>query len=134
MIITPENDYKELDDWLKDKKKIFLVCGNSIDNLKGISSKLKQISLPIVRFSEFNPNPLYDSVVKGVRLFREEFEYNGEKILVCSDGLYNNVNSSVIESILKGNDPVDRKCFQLIAFGNASGGSDNMAVVIWESK
>ncbi len=72
MIITPENDYKELDDWLKDKKTIFLVCGNSIDKLKGISSKLKQISLPIVRFSEFNPNPLYDSVVKGVKLFREE--------------------------------------------------------------
>ncbi len=72
MIITPDNDYKELDNWLKDKKKIFLVCGNSIDKLKGVSSKLKQISLPIVRFSDFNPNPLYDSVVKGVRLFREE--------------------------------------------------------------
>ena len=62
------------------------------------------------------------------------FEYNKEKILLCSDGLYNNVSSSVIESILKGNDTLDRKCFQLIAFGNANGGSDNMAVVIWESK
>ena len=62
------------------------------------------------------------------------FEYHKEKILLCSDGLYNNVSSSVIESILRGNDTLDRKCFQLIAFGNANGGSDNMAVVIWESK
>ena len=62
------------------------------------------------------------------------FPYHKEKILVCSDGLYNNINSSIIESILKGNDSLDKKCQQLIAFGNANGGSDNMAVVIWESK
>ena len=61
-------------------------------------------------------------------------EYHKEKILLCSDGLYNNVSTPVIESILRGNDTLDRKCFQLIAFGNANGGSDNMAVVIWESK
>lgn len=62
------------------------------------------------------------------------FPYHKERILVCSDGLYNNINSSIIESILKGNDSLDKKCQQLIAFGNANGGSDNMAVVIWESK
>lgn len=62
------------------------------------------------------------------------FPYRKERILVCSDGLYNNINSSIIESILKGNDSLDKKCQQLIAFGNANGGSDNMAVVIWESK
>ena len=64
----------------------------------------------------------------------QSFEYNREKILLCSDGLYNNVPPTVIESILKGNDSLDRKCFQLINYGNANGGSDNMAVVIWESK
>ena len=40
---------------------------------------------------------------------------------------------TVLESILRGNDTLERKCSQLIAFGNASGGTDNMAVVIWES-
>ena len=59
--------------------------------------------------------------------------YKGERLLLCSDGLYNNVSDSDIETILKGNDTVDRKCLQLITFGNANGGSDNMAVVIWES-
>lgn len=71
---------------------------------------------------------------KKVNIDINVFEYHKEKILLCSDGLYNNVSPSVIESTLKGNDSLDRKCFQLIAFGNANGGSDNMAVVIWESK
>ena len=71
---------------------------------------------------------------KKVNIDINVFEYHKEKVLLCSDGLYNNVSPSVIESTLKGNDSLDRKCFQLIAFGNANGGSDNMAVVIWESK
>ena len=64
----------------------------------------------------------------------KSFPYEGEKILLCSDGLYNNVSSLILESTLKGNDSLDKKCQQLIAFGNASGGSDNMAVVIWENR
>ena len=59
--------------------------------------------------------------------------YNKEKILLCSDGLYNNVPLKDIYSILKGNDSIERKCLQLIAFGNANGGTDNMAVIIWEA-
>lgn len=63
----------------------------------------------------------------------QSFKYSGEKLLLCSDGLYNNVSKSIIESILMGNDSTDKKCHQLITFGNASGGTDNMAIVIWES-
>ena len=61
------------------------------------------------------------------------FEYRGERLLLCSDGLYNNVPLKDMIAILKGNDNVDKKCLQLIAFGNANGGSDNMAVIIWEA-
>ncbi len=61
------------------------------------------------------------------------YKYNREKILVCSDGLYNNIAFPIMESILIGNDSLNKKCMELIAFGNASGGTDNMAVVIWES-
>lgn len=60
-------------------------------------------------------------------------EYHKERLLLCSDGLYNNVSNSDLTSIVKGNDSIDKKCHQLIAFGNASGGSDNMAVIIWEA-
>ena len=63
----------------------------------------------------------------------QEYQYHGERILICTDGLYNNVPTKDLASIMKGNDSLDKKCMQLIAFGNANGGSDNMALIIWES-
>lgn len=71
---------------------------------------------------------------KIVNVDIQNFEYKGEKLLLCSDGLYNNVTKKDLYSILKSNDSLDKKCLQLIAFGNANGGTDNMAVIIWESK
>lgn len=61
------------------------------------------------------------------------FEYNGQTVMLCTDGLYNNISNINIESVLKGSDTPERKCKQLIAFANANGGSDNMAVIIWEA-
>lgn len=60
-------------------------------------------------------------------------KYNGETLLLCSDGLYNNLPDSTIESILKSDDSVDQKCTQCISIANHNGGSDNIAVVIWEA-
>lgn len=70
---------------------------------------------------------------KTVNLDINIYKYNKERILLCSDGLYNNVSINDLTSIIRGNDSLDKKCNQLIAFGNANGGSDNMAVIIWEA-
>ena len=62
------------------------------------------------------------------------FPYMGETVLLCSDGLYNNVPVNDIASVLKGEDTVEQKVDELIAIGNKNGGSDNIAVVIWEAQ
>ena len=72
MIITAENNYQELDRWLENRKKVLLVCDSSIKFLENFNRKLAEITVPMVRFSDFQPNPLYDSVVKGVELFQTE--------------------------------------------------------------
>ena len=72
MIITADNNYRELDNWLADKKKVLLVCDLSIQFLDKFNKKLEEITVPMVRFSDFQPNPLYESVVEGVKLLREE--------------------------------------------------------------
>ncbi len=72
MIITSENHYMALDQWLEGKRKAFLVCDTSISFLSALTGKLDEIKTPLVRFSDFKPNPLYESVVKGVALFRKE--------------------------------------------------------------
>ncbi len=61
-------------------------------------------------------------------------DYHYERILICSDGLYNNVSENDLASIIRGNDSLDKKANQLIAFGNFNGGSDNMALILWESE
>lgn len=72
MIISADDNYKDLEEWLKGKKKVFLVCDGSLRYLTNFNAKLDMISTPIVHFSNFKPNPLYESVVEGVKLFREE--------------------------------------------------------------
>ena len=71
-IITAANYYSELDEWLEGKRKVLLVCDGSIRFLPDISEKLNNVTVGLVSFSNFQPNPLYESVVEGVKLFREE--------------------------------------------------------------
>ena len=73
-IITAENNYCALDEWITNNnlKKILLVCDGSIKFLPNVLCKLNEISgksADIVYFSDFQPNPLYESVVNGVKLF-----------------------------------------------------------------
>ena len=70
MIITNENNYKSLDQWLAGKKKVLLVCDASLQFLHNLKEKLDAVTTPMIHFCDFQPNPLYASIVKGVELFR----------------------------------------------------------------
>ena len=76
-ILTASENYKELDQYLIENKvkKIFLVCGKSIESLRlyeYFQSLASRLGIRYVRFSGFKPNPLYESVVEGTKLFRKE--------------------------------------------------------------
>ena len=60
--------------------------------------------------------------------------YLNSTLLVCSDGLYNNVSNQEILSVLRSKDATNQKANELIAIANANGGSDNIAVAIWEAE
>lgn len=76
-IIQIRDNYNELDECLKTSgcKKILLVCGSSVRYL-GYDSYFREleqrIGIRVVRFSDFSPNPDYESVVKGLQLFNSE--------------------------------------------------------------
>ena len=72
MIITAKDNYRGLDEWLAGREKVLLVCDDPIRFLADFNRKLAEIKTPVVRFSDFKPNPLYDSVVDGVGLFKKE--------------------------------------------------------------
>lgn len=60
-------DYLLLKQWI-NSKRVFLVCGKSFDSIKIL---YEIVFGNVVRFSDFNPNPTYESVVKGISLFKE---------------------------------------------------------------
>lgn len=51
-------------------KKIFVVCGKSFYK-RELKKKLDQLKFPITYFSDFEPNPTYESAVEGTKLFRQ---------------------------------------------------------------
>lgn len=76
-IITPGENYKGLDNWILENncQKILLVCDESIKFQKAFCMHLEEIEksdVKIFRFSDFQPNPLYENVQNGVKLFRKE--------------------------------------------------------------
>lgn len=77
IIITPGENYKGLDDWIKEigAKKILMVCDGSIWYQKEFNAHLEEIEktgVEMIGFRDFQPNPLYENVQAGVRLFRKE--------------------------------------------------------------
>ena len=76
-ILRPDDNYAAVDRWIEDtgSGSVLLVSDSSLPFLK-ISAYFdaleKRPGLKLVRFSDFQPNPLYESVVKGVALLRRE--------------------------------------------------------------
>ncbi len=87
-IITPDNNYTAFDKWIAETaaRKILLVCDASINYHEKFSSHLEEIGktgVKIIRFSDFQPNPLYENVVEGVKRLKHE---NCEAIVAVGGG------------------------------------------------
>ena len=54
-------------------------------------------------------------------------------VMMCSDGLTNMVEDSVIEEILSSDDKVKQKVEKLVTTANENGGEDNITVVVIDS-
>ena len=120
-ILSAENDYKSLDIWLTDNKiaRLLLVCDRSLSflTIKDYFGTLpERLGVKVVKFDDFQPNPLYESVVEGVALFKRE---NCQAIIAVGGGssidvakcikLYSNMDSSqnyLKQPILPNNIPL----------------------------
>ena len=75
IIYEANGKYDMVDSWFSRTSCVMLVCGKSIEK-QLISEYFKQLpsklGIRIIRFSDFQPNPTYESVLKGVDLFRRE--------------------------------------------------------------
>lgn len=77
------NNYYLLDEYLDEYigKNIFLVCGNSFNNLK-IKDYLESKNINLIMFSGFTPNPTYEEVLNGL----EEFKNSDTDLILAVGG------------------------------------------------
>lgn len=59
--------------------------------------------------------------------------YNGEKLLICSDGLYGELEDTELLNIIKEN-KAEAAAKQLIKLANERGGNDNITAVVMEGE
>lgn len=67
--------YTELDYWIKqnDAKTILLIGSvKYYSRFFAHVEELKKTKIKIVQFSDYQPNPLYESIVKGIKVFHRE--------------------------------------------------------------
>lgn len=73
-IIEAGSDYSSIEQWIAEQKiaTLFLVCDMSLQFLR-IKDWIEKLSnrIKVVKFDDFQPNPLYESVTEGVKLFLE---------------------------------------------------------------
>ena len=85
-VLSSENNYAELNGYLADNNicNIFLVCDSAFGflKIKNYFDELEEDGIEITKFDDFQPNPLYESVVEGVKLFKE----SGAKIIIACGG------------------------------------------------
>lgn len=68
-VYVGDSGYLKLKDWVKDKKAM-VVCGSSYKHMEKTRQELDDHGF--VYFSEYEPNPKYESVMKGTALFNEK--------------------------------------------------------------
>lgn len=56
---------------LENVKRIFLVCGKSFLNQKLYNKLLVSLGFEIKIFTDFEPNPKYESIVRGIKEFKK---------------------------------------------------------------
>lgn len=76
-VITVTDGYLDFDRWIAEHHcgRIFLVCGNSLPRFTAFYNHLCAIPKSVcdfVRFSDFSPNPSYESAAKAVKAFHRE--------------------------------------------------------------
>ena len=83
IIFEAVDNYSEVDKYIAahSEGRIFLVCGKSFERTK-FYSHLKGTRVEIDRFSDFRPNPTYESVTAGV----EEFLQSEANFILAAGG------------------------------------------------
>ncbi len=96
-------------------KNVLLVCGHSIAYLRWdhyFETLEKRLGIKVHRFSDFEVNPTYEAVIRGLRVFRNT---NCEGIIAAGGG--SAIDTAKCIKLFSGMDP-DRNCLEQVMTEN----------------
>jgi len=118
--------------------RIYLIRGGSIIQLTDDHSLVaEQQRQGLISQAEAERSPLKNIITRAlgegpqIEVDLSDLDLiDGDRILLCSDGLTNMVDDRAILAVVGAEDDPQRACDTLIATANAGGGRDNITVVL----
>lgn len=93
----------------------------------------------LIKKEDVDKDPRRHTLTNALGIYRrckfdlKIYKYDGENILVCSDGLYNNLPPTQINNVVNSTLTIEQKIAELVHQANFNGGSDNIAISLWET-
>jgi len=138
IVVTLLHRNKMVTAYVGDSRAYTMTCGKlsqlsedqTLVNYQYNIGKIKEDEIRTSRDRHILMNALgiYPSVSYSIKTRKNDFD----AILLCSDGVYNNVSDSVIQNILSNSERIEQKVDTIIGVAKSNGGSDNMAIAYWE--
>jgi len=119
--------------------RAYLIHANKLRQITTDHSLVsEQLQAGVIREEDAKRHKLKNIITRSVG-YQEEVEadvqkievHMGDKILLCSDGLSNQVDDDEMEKIVVQN-PIKESCQQLVKLANDKGGEDNVTVLLSE--
>ena len=91
-----------------------------------------------IKLEDMDKHPQRHILTNALGLYKnlsfeiDYYRYNNNRIMLCSDGLYNAVSEEEMLTILTTSMSIYEKCDLLIDTANKNGGKDNACVAMWE--
>ena len=91
-----------------------------------------------IKLEDMDKHPQRNILTNALGLYKnldfeiDYYRYNNNRVLLCSDGLYNSVSEEEMLTILTTSMSIYEKCDLLIDAAIKNGGKDNACVAVWE--
>lgn len=119
--------------------RVYRIRGNSMEQLTMDHSMINiQLSMNIITKEEAKNSPYKNVITRALGAeenvdadARDEDIVKGDKIVICSDGLWGLVeDGDILETVQRAGDNLEKGCDELISLANFNGGDDNISVIL----
>lgn len=141
-LVLAKLEGKYLDVWWVGDSRAYLQAGTTLKQLTHDHSKIQELlDLKLISEEEAKTHPQRHVITRSLGMSSSK-QFGADhkrielakqsKVLICSDGLSNELNDSDIHQILTSRSSLQKQAEKLIQLSNDMGGRDNITVLLLE--